>query len=87
MLTKFLELGPWKAAIWRATQDFPNILCKPYVHYRFDKSPPPVPILSEIGPVQSIPPHSASLRSILMFSVHFSLGRPTSQFPFLSDIS
>jgi hypothetical protein len=50
------ELNPsWEGASCAATQEFLKMLQNPTVHYHVHKSPPLVPILSQIDPVHIIP--------------------------------
>jgi hypothetical protein len=75
-----MELTPsWEADNWAATQEIPSILWNPKVHYHVHKSPPLVPILSQINPICTIPSY---LRSILILSTHLCLGLPSGLLPY-----
>ena len=66
----------WEANWFATSQEIPQILWNPKVHYRTHKRPPPVPILGQPNPVH-IP---TSHRSILI-STHLRLGLPSGLFP------
>jgi hypothetical protein len=47
-----MELSPsWEANSFSATQEIPRILLNMKVYYRVQKSPSPLPILSQTDPV------------------------------------
>jgi hypothetical protein len=50
-----------EAANCAATQELPSILWNPEVHYRVHKSPPLLPIRSQIDPVHTIPSYLSKI--------------------------
>jgi hypothetical protein len=77
-LTNSLELSPaGEAGSRSATQEFPHILWNPKVYYRDHRSPPLLPIRSQINLVHTI---SFSLRSNLILFSHLRRGLPPTYF-------
>jgi hypothetical protein len=50
-----------EAANCAATQELLSILCNPEIHHRIHISPPPVPILSQIDPIPTIPSYLSKI--------------------------
>jgi hypothetical protein len=67
--TNFMELRPsCEAASCAAIQELPSILWNPKVHYRVHKSPPMVPILSQIDRIHNIQSY--------LSKIHFNIAHP-----------
>jgi hypothetical protein len=69
LLTYFKEQSPSREANWFAvSQEIPRILLNPKVHYRINKCPPPVPILSRLNPVHTPTHHLLKIHLNIIFS-------------------
>jgi hypothetical protein len=75
-----MELSlPWEEDSWAATQQFLRISRSPKAHYRVHKSPPLVPILSQINPPHTTPSYLSTIN--FTFIIHLYLGFPSDLFP------
>jgi hypothetical protein len=71
----------WEAANCAATQELPSMLRNPKIHYRVHKSPPLIPILSQINPVHTIPSYLSKIYlNIVQLSTHLRFGLPSGLF-------
>jgi hypothetical protein len=59
----------WEAANCAAARELPSILRNPEVHHRVHISLPPVPILSQIDPIPTIPSY--------LYKIHFNIVHPS----------
>jgi hypothetical protein len=87
VLTYSMEQSPsWEANRFAASQEIPHILLNQKIRYRIHRARHLS--LSWASPIQSIPPHPTSWRSILILSSHLRLGHPSGLFPpgFLTKI-
>ena len=67
----------WEGNSSSANQEIPRIVWNPKIHYRIHKSPPPVPLPSQIIPVHDPIP---GIENVLILSSHLHLGFSSGSF-------
>jgi hypothetical protein len=56
----------WEYEIYTVNQEISSLLWHPKVHCRVQKSPPPIPILSQLNPVHNLPFRMAVIHFIII---------------------
>jgi hypothetical protein len=65
----------WGASSRSATQEFPNILWNPKLHYRVRNSPELVPTHSQISPVHNTPPYLSKMNFNIILQLRLGFQR------------
>jgi hypothetical protein len=75
-----MGLSPsWEAASSRTIQEFSNVLWNPKARYRVHKSPPTVPVLSQLNPIYNTNSYLSKIH--LLSTSDICLGLPSSLSP------
>jgi hypothetical protein len=80
-----MEQSPWEANRFAASKEITRILWNPKVHYRIQKCPPPVSILSQPSLVHT--PTFHFLKTRLNIILHLHLSFPSGLFPSGKQVS